>query len=110
MSDQDIGHIIKPNCDTCMNGALSSPSSPCQDCGSEGDETPEPKREPSAFPRVVSDPYRWSHEQGMTLRDYFAAKAMAALVETELTNDALADTAYKLADAMMDAREQKEEE
>jgi hypothetical protein len=76
----------------------------------EQDLNKQPKHEPTAFPHVVSDPYFWHHEQGMTLRDYFAAKAMAALVETNLTNDLLADTAYKLADAMMDARERKGKE
>ena len=55
------------------------------------------------------------HVTGMTLRDYFAAKAMQAF----LTNDAIANsvntssewlmktaiTSYEMADAMMKARE-----
>lgn len=58
---------------------------------------------------------------GMTLRDYFAAKAMAALSGCPTWREALYDeknrngldataftaaTAYKLADAMLKAREQ----
>ena len=40
------------------------------------------------------------------LRDYFAAKAMAALVtETGLMLDDFAETAYELADKMMKARD-----
>jgi hypothetical protein len=47
---------------------------------------------------------------GMSLRDYFAAKAMAALVvhtpyEIVLNNSGLSFDAYKLADAMLKARE-----
>jgi hypothetical protein len=48
-------------------------------------------------------------EHGMTLRDYFAAKAMQGLVENAnwrgMPEDALAKEAYKLADAMLKARE-----
>ena len=58
-----------------------------------------------AFPTgkgVVVDDY-----QGMTLRDYFAAKAMQAwLVGVNLPNaDVCAITAYEIADAMLEARE-----
>ena len=45
---------------------------------------------------------------GMTLRDYFAAKAMQGLVENAnwrgMPEDALAKEAYKLADEMLKAR------
>ena len=44
---------------------------------------------------------------GMTLRDYFAAKAMQSLLtyeESTLQNDA--EVAYAMADAMLKAREQ----
>jgi len=45
---------------------------------------------------------------GMTLRDYFAAKAMQGLVENAnwrgMPEDALVKESYKLADAMMKAR------
>ena len=48
-------------------------------------------------------------EQGMTLRDYFAAKAMQGLVENAnwrgMPEDALAKESYKLADEMLKARE-----
>jgi len=49
-------------------------------------------------------------EGGMTLRDYFAAKAMQAMAE-EVSRydqfDECAKNAYKLADAMLKAREAK---
>jgi hypothetical protein len=53
----------------------------------------------AAFP----DRYR----DGMTLRDYFAAQAMQGMmVDVEQPRcDYIADTAYKMADAMMKARE-----
>ena len=47
-------------------------------------------------------------EQGMTLRDYFAAKAMTGLLTAEIvgeySNEHVADIAYRIADAMMEAR------
>ena len=48
--------------------------------------------------------------KGMTLRDYFAAKAMqgmfaSALLPKNVTNEELSIEAYKVADAMMKARE-----
>ena len=46
------------------------------------------------------------HSEGMTLRDYFAAKAMQSLLtyeESTLQNDA--EVAYAMADAMLEARE-----
>lgn len=49
-------------------------------------------------------------EYGMSLRDYFAAKAMQALVgaefRQEFTTEEDASYAYKMADAMLKAREQ----
>lgn len=56
----------------------------------------------------------FDHEEGMTLRDYFAAKAMAAIIAkfpaykddehpTNLSN-AIAKGAYEYADSMMEAR------
>ena len=49
-------------------------------------------------------------DEGMTLRDYFAAKAMqgmfaSSLVPQNVTNEELSIEAYKVADAMMKARE-----
>ena len=47
---------------------------------------------------------------GMTLRDYFAAKAMVGLLNCyhnpkEFTEEKLAEQSYEVADAMMKARE-----
>jgi hypothetical protein len=48
-------------------------------------------------------------EEGMTLRDYFAAKAMQSiLIDPRIDNDSYrecAEGAYKAADAMLKARE-----
>lgn len=49
------------------------------------------------------------YDDGMTLRDYFAAKAMQSLVAGETwpscsDRQLAADIAYKMADAMMEAR------
>jgi len=45
---------------------------------------------------------------GMDLRDYFAAKAMQGIVdssiESGLETTQIADSAYRIADAMMEAR------
>lgn len=45
-------------------------------------------------------------ESGMTLRDYFAAKAMAAIIETKARSNAgeIAGDAYHVADAMLAQR------
>jgi hypothetical protein len=63
---------------------------------------------PPAFPIPFE-----THHDGMTLRDYFAAKAMQGIFasnaehdhEDEHIFDAVADAAYKQADAMLKARE-----
>ncbi len=48
-------------------------------------------------------------QHGMTMRDYFAAKAMQGMLAENgggaLRNDTLADYAYEVADAMLKARE-----
>ena len=56
-----------------------------------------------AFPRDNTHP-EWS---GMTLRDYFAAKAMQGLLASDVyaPKDKFAENAYAMADAMMKARE-----
>ena len=63
---------------------------------------------PTAFP--------WTHGDmtctDMTLRDYFAAKAMVGLLNCyhnpkEFTEQKLAEQSYEVADAMIKAREQK---
>ena len=45
--------------------------------------------------------------QGMTLRDYFAAKAMQGLLSATKTSDGemIARDSYKMADAMLKARQ-----
>ena len=47
--------------------------------------------------------------QGMSLRDYFAAKAMTGLLTAEIvgeySNEHVAEIAYRIADAMLKARE-----
>jgi hypothetical protein len=60
----------------------------------------------SAFP-ISGSQYR--HTEGMSLRDYFAAKAMQAIVSRGVVNEVpleiYATNAYKMADAMLKARE-----
>ena len=61
-----------------------------------------------AFPLVDN---RNMTQEGMDLRDYFAAKVMQALVsETGLILDTFADDAYEIADKMMIARDKRREE
>lgn len=43
-------------------------------------------------------------EEGMTLRDYFAAKAMQAMITAHEPQGAIPGWAYNMADAMLDAR------
>ena len=57
-------------------------------------------------------PCEWAkvhHTPGMTLRDYFAAKAMQGLLSTEyfrgMPYKLVAEDAYRAADAMMEARD-----
>ena len=54
-----------------------------------------------AFPTVMLD----KPEGGMTLRDYFAAKAMQALIDNDGLFSEIPAQAYALADAMLAARE-----
>ena len=55
---------------------------------------------PTAFP--------WNHGDltctGMTLRDYFAAKAMQALIDNDGLFSEIPTQAYALADAMLKVR------
>lgn len=63
-------------------------------------------REP-AFPSTFHN--GWGEpEKGMTLRDYFAAKAMQGLLAGTKTSDCMmiVKDAYAIADAMLKAREQ----
>ena len=64
-----------------------------------------------AFP-YDCDPEHCSHDdcKGMTLRDYFAAKAMQSLASNYLANDSwgvrhISESAYELADAMLAQRD-----
>ena len=63
-----------------------------------------------AFPVHPSLP-AGAYGEGMTLRDYFAAKAMQGLLSATLTPDTIwsqddaAETAYNVADAMLKARQ-----
>lgn len=43
-------------------------------------------------------------QEGMSLRDYFAAKAMGALANHSADIDVVSERAYELADAMLKAR------
>jgi len=56
-------------------------------------------------------PHSYGDNAGMTLRDYFAATAVAGIVQctgyaTEKACKAAAECAYEIADAMMEAREE----
>jgi hypothetical protein len=56
-----------------------------------------------AFPIVG----QWGvSERGMTLRDYFAAKAMQTMLTFSGTYESHAEYAYKMADEMLKAREE----
>jgi hypothetical protein len=67
-----------------------------------------------AFPTVFPEEHYGTAYRGMTLRDYFAGQALAGIVTGERldlgsTKRAMADAAYLQADAMLDARERKED-
>jgi hypothetical protein len=53
-------------------------------------------------------PQSTGYHEGMTLRDYFAAQAMQGLLAGTQTSDAgmIVRDSYRVADAMMKAREQ----
>lgn len=61
---------------------------------------------PLAFAAVTEETYL---QQGMSLRDYFAAKALQAAYSLERTHDeydeqCVAEEVYKMADAMLEER------
>lgn len=68
-----------------------------------------------AFPVSTSDPRIWHQDgystwqfPGLSVRDYFAAKAMQSIVERGFnTWDLVAERAYEMADAMLAARDKK---
>jgi len=61
-----------------------------------------------AFPDGSTNPWGVPEKAGMTLRDYFAAKAMLGLLtSTRISKpDWIANDSYEMADAMLKAREQ----
>ena len=67
------------------------------------------KDEPNAFPQPIEAWYQYRRElPGMSLRDYFAAKAMQGLVVQLHLQDIFVEKiwqrAYEYADAMLEAR------
>lgn len=67
-----------------------------------------------AFPSKGWNGYETIINEGMDLRDYFAAKAMQGMLTNQpirndvmLHGDSLAEVSYQVADAMMKAREIK---
>jgi hypothetical protein len=64
------------------------------------------KISPPAFPTYLAD----NMAHGMSLRDYFAAAAMQGLLSTEyyrgIPHDFVAKEGFRVADAMMKAREE----
>jgi hypothetical protein len=67
-------------------------------------------KNPAAFPRPFSGTTQYAQD-GMTLRDYFAAKAMQEMMTYKdrpiylRPVDEVAIDAYEMADAMLEARE-----
>ena len=60
-----------------------------------------------AFPFVAKDHTGTMINMGMSLRDYFAAKAMQGMYANDADNydfDGVAKAAYRTADAMINAR------
>jgi len=57
-----------------------------------------------AFPQFVLSNGGAYVEGGMTLRDYFAAKAMQALIDNDGLFVVIPTQAYAIADLMMEAR------
>jgi hypothetical protein len=65
-----------------------------------------------AFPQILGERYEPMSTEGMSLRDYFAAKAMQAMaVEYDMRPDiydiVICEKAYRIADAMIEARKTK---
>ena len=63
----------------------------------------------AAFPHIDTDEHGriYTYQTGMTLRDYFAAKAMQAIIGNRYTGVAsAAEDAYEVADAMLKARDE----
>jgi len=60
-------------------------------------------KNPPAFPYFGHT--GWSPNGGITMRDYFAARAMQALIDNDGLFSEIPTQAYALADAMLKARE-----
>ena len=60
---------------------------------------------PPAFPFSVDDGETVKYMLGMSMRDYFAAKAMQALIDNDGLFSEIPTQAYELADAMLKERE-----
>ena len=63
-----------------------------------------------AFPIVIDLGDGMQYQKGMTLRDYFAAKAMQGMM-VDVSDPAcgyIAKQSYKVADAMMEARNESQ--
>ena len=65
----------------------------------------------SGFDMRHGQPVQAVYQHGMTLRDYFAAKAMEGMFASgnlpkSVTNEEIADVAYDMADTMLKARAQ----
>ena len=59
-----------------------------------------------AFPVTIDIGSGVEFYKGMTLRDYFAAKAMQGLLDAAMAECEIAKAAYEMADAMLAARKQ----
>lgn len=57
-----------------------------------------------AFPLENATKAQQYGHAGMTLRDYFAAKAMQGLMDAAMPMPEIAQAAYDMADAMLEAR------
>ena len=63
---------------------------------------------PFAFPFTVKESGQFITNHGMTLRDWFAGQALAnKFTEDETSDENVARWAYRVADAMLAAREAK---
>ncbi|MGK8932027.1 hypothetical protein ACRS85_03890 [Pluralibacter gergoviae] len=59
-----------------------------------------------AFPLAATEDTAWRDcNQGITIRDYFAAKAMQAMIAAHEPQGAIPGWAYEMADEMLSARE-----
>jgi hypothetical protein len=80
--------------------------------GGEGDMSKDTLIPAFPLPSTVSNGQVYDCEQyGMSLRDYFAAKAMQAWISSDCsmdkqtTRECISECSYAMADAMLEARE-----